>query len=135
MAVAAGRAAVIMGPMIDGNQRWPPGTTFQARMHWRLDEALDLRAWAGFTVEVRWIDNDDQRFLCRLLNLDYLSTSHPPEMADPALLARIRELPGLHAFLPFEAAMGRTLFLKPGTLTGRNIYFFDETSAKFPRLT
>ncbi len=118
--------------MIDGNETYPVGATFIAKMHWRLDEAQDIRAWAGFTVEVRLIDNDDGRFLCLLKNLEYLSTSHPPETVDQTLLESIRALPGRYAFLPFEAAEGRTLFLKTGTLTGRHKYFFDETSDKFP---
>jgi hypothetical protein len=112
--------------MQDGNQSYPPGTTFLAKMHWRLDEGLDIRAWAGLMVEVRRVDNDDQR-------LDSLSFSHPVAQVDPILLARIEALPGQYAYLPFEAAEGRTLFLKVGTLTGRNNYFFDETSDKFPQ--
>jgi len=119
--------------MIDGNLAYPPGTTFIAKMHWRLDEAQDIRAWAGFVVEVKAVDNDDQRLLCLIKAMDYVSTSHPPEEIDPVLLARIESLPGLYAFLPFEAVDDRTLFLKIGTLTGRNDYFFDEKSDKFSR--
>jgi hypothetical protein len=122
-----------MSLMIDGNEKYPPGSTFVARMHWRLDPELDLRATAGFLVEVRLIDNDDARFLCLIKSLETLTTTHPPEMADQDLLARIRALPGKLAFLPFEAAEGRTLFLKPGTLTGRHDYFLDEDSEKIAK--
>jgi len=118
--------------MLDGNLSQPAGTTFVAKMHWRLDEPADIRAWAGFIVEVRRVDNDDQRLLCLIKALDSLSFSHPIEQVDPALRVRIEALPGQYAYLPFEAVEGRTLFLKVGTLTGRNSYFFDETSDKFP---
>lgn len=119
--------------MKDRSEKWPPGTTFVARMHWRLDPEKDIRASAGFAVEVRLLDNDDARFLCLLKKLEYLTTTHPLEMVDRDLLERIRALPGKYAFLPFEAAEGRTLFLKTGTLTGRNKYFLDEDSEKIAR--
>ena len=119
--------------MTDGRETYLPGMTFVAKMHWRLDPALDIRASAGFLVEVLLLDHDDDRFLCLIKSLEYLTTTHPPEMVDPDLLARIRALPGKFAFLPFEAAEGRTLFLKPGTLTGRNDYFLDEDSEKIAR--
>ena len=119
--------------MSDPTQKYPIGMTFVARMHWRLDREQDIRASAGFLVEVVLLDLDDNRFLCRLMSLDYLTTTHPPEMADQALLGIIRGLPGKFAFLPFEAAEGRTLFLKTGTLTGRNDYFLDADSEKITR--
>src|SRR5512139_12229 len=97
--------------------KWPPGSTFVVKMHWRLDADQDIRAWAGFLAEVRLHDHDDARFLCLLTKLDYLTFSHPVETVDAELVARIQRLPGKYAFVPFEAAEGRTLFLKPGTLT------------------
>ena len=112
-----------------------PGTSFTARFHWRLDEALDIRAWADITVEVRMIDYGDGRYLCWLKSMDHLAFSHPQEEIYPVLLARLETLPGKFAFLPFEAAEGRTLFLKVGTLIGSHEYFFDETSDKYPRNT
>jgi hypothetical protein len=107
--------------------------TFVAKMHWRLDPAQDIRATAGYLAEVTLIDHDEARLLCLLKSLEYLTTSHPPEQADQDLLTRIRALPGKYAFLPFEAAEGRTLFLKTGTLTGDNDYFFDADSEKIAR--
>ena len=110
-----------------------PGDSFIAAMHWRFDEAQDIRVTARFLVQIVALDWDDLRYLCRITELAELSASHPLASLDPALLARVRSLPGLHTYLPFEAAEGRTLFLKIGTLTGRHDYFFDETSGKWPR--
>jgi hypothetical protein len=125
--------AGIIGSMSDIHEKYPIGMTFVAKMHWRLDSEQDIRASAGFLVEVILLDLDDNRFLCMLKSLEYLNTTHPPEMADPALLGVIRGLPGKYAFVPFEAAEGRTLFLKPGTLTGRNNYFLDADSEKIAK--
>jgi hypothetical protein len=119
--------------MSDASEAYPPGATFIAKMHWRLDPDQDIRASAGFLVEVTLVDHDEARFLCLLKSLEYLTTTHPPETVDQDLLARIKSLPGKYAFLPFEAAEGRTLFLKPGTLTGRNDYFLDADSEKIAR--
>lgn len=123
------------GRMANPTEQYPIGMKFVAQMHWRLsvDSAQDVRGTAQFLVEVLQLDLDDNRFLCRLLSLETLTTTHPPEMADQTLLAIIRGLPGKYAFIPFEAAEGRTLFLKPGTLTGRNDYFLDADSEKLAR--
>lgn len=123
----------IISPMSDPTQKYPIGMTFVAKMHWRLDPEQDIRSSAGFQVEVVLLDLDDNRFLCQLKSLEYLTTTHPPDMVDPALLGVIRGLPGRYAFLPFEAAEGRTLFLKPGTLTGRNEYFMAADSEKIAK--
>src|SRR5262245_8360353 len=112
-----------------------PGKSFSAKFHWRLDDALDIRAWAAMTAEVRMIDYGDGRYLCWLKSMDQLSFSHPLEEIYPVLLTRLETLEGKFAFLPFEAAEGRTLFLKVGTLIGTHEYFFDETSDKYPRST
>jgi hypothetical protein len=79
------------------------------------------------------LDHDDDRFLCLLKSLESLTTTHPPDTVDQDLLAKIKALPGKYAFLPFEAAEGRTLFLKTGTLTGRHDYFMDEDAEKITR--
>ena len=133
--ISPGPAAIagIIPAMSDPVQKYPIGMTFLARMHWRLDPEQDIRGSAGFQVEVVELDLDDNRFLCQLRSLEYLTTTHPPELVDPALLGVIQGLPGKYAFLPFEAAEGRTLFLKAGTLTGRNAYFLDADSEKIAR--
>jgi hypothetical protein len=119
--------------MLDFPAQYPPGSTFTAIIHWRLDLERDIRVTARFLVEVALIDHADARFLCLIKSLETLTTTHPPDGIDPDLLARIHALPGKRAFLPFEAAAGRTLFLKVGTLTGRNNYFLDADDEKIAR--
>ena len=101
-------------------------------MHWRLDPDKDVRVWAAFVIELLAHDDNQLRFLVRLDKLDSLTASHPFEQVDQPLLERIQNLPGKFAFIPYEAAEGRTLFLKVGTLTGRNDFFFDQDSDKMP---
>jgi hypothetical protein len=119
--------------MSNGREKYLPGMTFTAKMHWRLGSQQDSRASAGFLAEVVLIDDDDARYLCLLRSLEFLTTTYPPDAVDQDMLERIRALPGKYAFLPFEAAYDRTLFLKPGTLTGRNDYFLDADSEKITR--
>jgi hypothetical protein len=109
------------------------GEHFTVALHWRLFEPdREVRIWAGFEAEVLMIDEEDMRFLVYLHRLTRLEANHPPESIDLEISDAIKKQAGRYAFVPYESAGGRTLFLKEGTLTGRNEYFFDQTSEKFP---
>lgn len=94
-----------------------------------------MRVSASFLVAVLAHDESQMRFLIRLNKLDALTASHPFEQLDQSLLKSIQNLPGKYAYIPYEAAEGRTLFLKLSTLTGRLEYFFDQDSDKMPGKT
>jgi hypothetical protein len=109
------------------------GEHFTAAIHWRFFEPdREVRFWVGFEVEILMIDEEDLRFLVYLHRLTRLEANHPPETIDRWIPESIQRQAGRYAFVPYESATGRTLFLKEGTLTGRNQYFFDQDSDKFP---
>ena len=109
------------------------GEHFALAMHWRFFEPeREVRIWAGFDAEVLMIDDGDMRFLVYLHRLTRLETNHPPDTLAAWILDAIQKQAGRYAFVPYESAVGRTLFLKEGTLTGRNEYFFGQDSQKFP---
>ena len=68
-------------------------------------------------------DEERDRLLCELVEIESLRTSHPPETLEQPTLERIRALMGTYAYLPVEAVEGATLHLKQTTLTGEHGFF------------